>query len=581
MRRLFFIAIAASLAGCMVGPDYRRPSVDIPQSFRYGEKDARDTANTEWWKEFGDPVLDGLIAEALASNKDVKVAAANIEKAAGVLTQVRSPLFPQLNYQGDAARQRSSELMATPYPPGVANPFDSFQLFAGATWEIDLWGRIRRLTEAARAELLATREAQRGVILSLVASVAGNYLQLRGLDEQLAISRLNLSAYAESVNIFELQFQYGQVSLMNLEQARTQYETAAANIPKLESQIAQTEHSLSILLGRNPGPIVRGKTNNELAFPVIPAGLPSQLLERRPDLAQAEQNLVSVNAQIGAAKALYFPTISLTGRYGYQSENLSDLFKGPARIWSYGGSISGPIFTAGGISGQVRQAEAAQKAALLSYEKAIQSAFADVENALVDRKKLEEQLNAQKRLVDASSQYERLAKLQYDGGYAPYSTVLQAQQQLFPAELNLAQIRTALLTSFVTIYKAIGGGWVTVAEKLTQPGASSPLQPCAEEFERFCKDVRPGRGMMILCLDQRRDQLSAVCRDKVSGALARIEKARHDCAPDIASFCSGVEPGEGRLLSCLKKKLGKITPTCRDHVGHYAPIPGEQSATAK
>jgi len=477
MRRLFFIAIAVSLAGCMVGPDYRRPSVDIPQSFRYGEKDARDTANTEWWKEFGDPVLDGLIAEALAGNKDVKVAAANIEKAAGVLTQVRSPLFPQLNYQGDAARQRSSELMATPYPQGVANPFDSFQLFAGATWEIDLWGRVRRLSEAARAELLATREAQRGVILSLVASVAGNYLQLRGLDEQLAISRLNLSAYAESVKIFELQFQYGQISLMNLEQARTQYETAATTIPKLESQIAQTENSLSILLGRNPGPIARGKTNNELAFPVIPAGLPSQLLERRPDLAQAEQNLISANAQIGAAKALYFPTISLTGRYGYQSENLSDLFKGPARIWSYGGSISGPIFTAGGISGQVRQTEAAQTAALLSYEKAIQSAFADVENALVDRKKLEEQLNAQKRLVDASSQYESLAKLQYDGGYAPYSTVLQAQQQLFPAELNLSQIRTALFTSFVTIYKAMGGGWVTVAEQLTQPGASVPSRP--------------------------------------------------------------------------------------------------------
>ncbi len=471
MRRLFIIALAASLAGCMVGPDYRRPSVEMPQAFRYAEKDARQTADTEWWKAFGDPVLDGLISEALANNKDIKIAAANIEKASGVLTQVRSPLFPQLSYQGNYANQRASERNNTPVPSSVSNPFDSFQLFAGATWEIDLWGRIRRLSEAARADLLATGEARKGVVLSLVAAVASNYLQLCGLDEQLAIARLNLSAYAESVNIFELQFQYGAVSLMNVEQARTQYETAAATIPKLESQIAQTENALSILLGRNPGPIARGKINKDLAFPAIPSGLPSQLLERRPDLAQAEQNLISANAQIGAAKALYFPTIALTGSFGYESKNLSDLFKGPARVWSYGGSITGPIFTAGGISGQVRQAEAAQKAALINYEKAIQSAFADVENALVDRKKLEEQLKAQQRLVDASKQYESLAKLQYNGGYSPYSTVLQAQQQLFPAELNLAQIRTALLTSYVNIYKTMGGGWVQGADALSRKGS--------------------------------------------------------------------------------------------------------------
>ncbi len=304
------------------------------------------------------------------------------------------------------------------------------------------------------------------MILSLVASVAGNYLQLRGLDEQLAISRRNLAAYAKSVELFELQFKYGQTNMMNVEQARTQYETAAASIPQIESQIVQLENALSILLGRNPGPIPRGKTIQELAFPAIPAGLPSQLLERRPDLLQAEQNLIAANAQIGAAKAQYFPTIALTGNYGYASATLGDLFKGPSRTWSYGGSITGPIFTAGAISGQVEQTEAARKAALLSYEAAIQSAFADVENALVIREKLTGQIQAQERLVKASREYERLAKLQYDGGATSYLTVLSAQQQLFPAELNLAQQRASLFTSYANLYKAMGGGWMAEAERL-------------------------------------------------------------------------------------------------------------------
>jgi multidrug efflux system outer membrane protein len=458
----------------MIGPDYHRPVVDVPPSFHYEDKEARDTVNTDWWKEFRDPVLDGLITEALANNKNVKIAAANIEQAAGVLTQTRSPLFPQASYAGSASQQRASDRSAIPVPSGVSNPFTSYQLFGGVSWELDLWGRVRRLSEASQANLLATEEARRGVILSLVASVAGNYLQLRGLDEQLLIARSNLAAYAESVKLFELQFQYGQVSQIIVEQARTQYETAAVTIPQLESQIVQIEDALSILLGRNPGPIARGKTIQELAFPGVPTGLPSQLLARRPDIAQAEQNLIAANAQIGAAKALYFPTISLTGGYGYESKNLSDLFKGPARAWSYAGSLTGPIFTAGAISGQVKQSEAAQQAALIGYEAAIQSAFADVENALIIREKLVGQVQAQERLVKANQEYERLAKLLYDGGYAPYLTVLNAQQQLFPAELNLAQLRASLFTSFANLYKAMGGGWVKQAEKMTTVSGAPP-----------------------------------------------------------------------------------------------------------
>ena len=471
MRIFTVLIIVGLVAGCTVGPDYIRPNVDVPAAYRFEDKEVRDTANTEWWKQFQDPVLDALIIEALSNNKNIRIAAANVEKAAGVLTQTRSPLFPQIGYSGSGTKQRATEEGATPVPSSVANPQTTYQLLANASWEIDLWGRIRRLSEAAQASLLSTEEAKRGVILSLVSSVAGDYIQLLGLDMQLMIARRTLETYAESVRLFELQFRYGQVSQMNLEQARTQYETAAGTIPQIESQIAQTENALSILLGRNPGPIHRERTIFELTLPDVPSGLPSDILANRPDIRQAEQNLIAANAQIGAARALYYPTISLTGAFGVSSADLSNLFNGSARVWSYAGSVTGPIFTAGGISGQVKQAEAGRDAALFTYESSIQSAFADVENALVAREKQAEQLRAQKRLVKASKEYARLAMLQFKGGYSTYLTVLSAQQQLFPAELNYAQYLASSFNSYVNIYKAMGGGWVTISENQHQEKA--------------------------------------------------------------------------------------------------------------
>ena len=461
------LQLAALLAGCAVGPDYRRPDLDVPGSYRTEIRETADTADTEWWRQFGDPVLDALIDEALANNRDVKIAAAKVEQAAGILVQTRSPLFPQASYSGTAERQRATEYGATPLSAAIPNPQSAYQVLAGASWEIDLWGRIRRLTESAQASLLATEYARRGVVLSLVATVASTYLQLRGLDEQLRVSQMTLEAYAETVRLFELQHRHGVISRMTVEQARSQYETAASAIPGIESQVAQTENALSILLGRNPGPVERGKSILELAMPDVPAGVPSQVLERRPDILQAEQQLVAANAQIGAARALYFPTITLTGAYGQASSDLSDLFKGPARVWSYGGSVTGPIFAGGAIYGQVMQAEAGRKAALLSYQAAVQSAFGDVENALVANRKLVAQLQAQERLVRANREYARLSRLQYDGGYAPYSTVLQAERQLFPSELNLAQTRAAAFSSLVAVYQAMGGGWVMKADRRT------------------------------------------------------------------------------------------------------------------
>ena len=454
---------AVLLAACAVGPDYHRPNVDVPQAYRYAITDVTETANTAWWRQFDDPVLDQLIDEALANNKNVFIAAANVEQAAGVFVTARSPLFPQLGYSGSGARQRVPNDLVT---LGQDNPDSRYQAFATASWEIDLWGRIRRQTESARANLFATQEARRGVLLSLVAATATAYLDLRALDAQLDVANSTVDAYAQSVHLFELQFEHGVVSQMTVDQAKAQYEGAVAQRSAIEQQIVVGENALSILLGRNPGPIPRGKPIGAFAPPTVPAGLPSDLLLRRPDIAQAEQNLIAANAQIGAAKALYFPTISLTGLFGGSSGDLSDLFKGDSKAWNYTGSIVGPIFTGGGVSGQVAQAKAGQKAALAAYESAIQNAFADVENALSARTKLADQLAAQRRLVDALQGYARLALLQYNGGYTSYLTVLYANQQLFPAELQLAQVQAALLNSVTDIYKATGGGWIDEADKL-------------------------------------------------------------------------------------------------------------------
>lgn len=455
------------ITGCTLVPEYERPALEVPASFRFEPQVVAETANTVWWQQFGDPVLDALIEQALAANYDVKIAAANVEQALGIVTQTRSAWYPQIGYGGSGEKQRSPDTGLTAAIPNFPNPQETYQALLSASWELDLWGRIRSLSEAAQANLLATEEARRGVILTLVSSVAVNYINLRGLDEQLAVSQRTLANYGESVRLYNLQFKYGQTSLMTVAQTQSQYETAATQIPQIESQIAQLENALSVLLGRNPGPVPRGKPISELVQPTVPAGLPSLLLERRPDLRQAEQGLIAANAQIGAAKALYFPTISLTGAYGSSSSDMSDLFQGSTRTWNYAGQIIGPIFTFGAVSGQVAQSEAAQRAALANYELAVQNAFADVENALVANLKLGEQLAAQDRLVSALTDYERLAKLQYDGGYVPYSTVLQAQQTLFPAELTLAALRASVLSSSANIYKAMGGGWIDEADKLT------------------------------------------------------------------------------------------------------------------
>lgn len=467
MRRLIassFLVII--LAGCAIGPDYRRPEIETPQAWRYEEKEAKDVANTAWWEQFQDPVLNDLIQTALRENKDLRTATARVEEFYGLYGATRANLFPQAGYDASGSKQRVSENAFIPIPPGVSPEFNSYQAQFSASWELDIWGKLRRATEAARADLLGTEEARHGVILSLVTSVAAAYIDLRSLDRQLEISKSTAKSREDSVNVFMLRFSAGTVSELELSQAQSEYFAALAQVPALEKSVAQLENALSVLIGRNPGPIPRGKTIDELAIPAVPAGLPSDLLARRPDIRQAEQQLVAANARIGVAKGQYFPSISLTGYFGSSSTELSDLFKGPSRIWSYAGTLAGPVFTAGRIKGQMRAAEAVQQETLFSYQKAIQSGFQEVDDALVDQGRTRVQLDAQKKQVEALRTYARLARLRYNNGYTSYIEVLDAERSLFNAELSYAQTQDVLFRAFVNLYKAMGGGWVVEADRM-------------------------------------------------------------------------------------------------------------------
>jgi multidrug efflux system outer membrane protein len=453
------------LTGCMLGPDYKRPTVETPQAWRFDEKEAKDLANTAWWEQFKDPVLNELVIIAIKENKDLMIASARVEEFMGRYGFTRSALFPQVGASGAAGRQRISEVEGpAPLSPGVNPTYDAYQVLLSASWELDIWGRLRRSTEAARADLLSTEEARRAVVLTLVTSVAGAYVNLRDLDKQLEISRQTAKTREDSYKLFQLRFTGGVISELQLSQVKSEYEAALATIPQIEKSIAQQENLISILLGRNPGAIPRGKTIDELVLPSVPAGLPSDLLERRPDILQAEQDLIAANARIGAAKALYFPTISLTGFLGTSSASLSDLFSGPSKIWSYAVPISVPIFTAGAIEGQVRAAEAIQQQALFRYQKAIQNGFREVDDALIDQNRTREQLKAQFRQIEALRAYAKLARLRYENGYTSYVEVLDAERSLFDVELRYTQTQDLLFQSFVNLYKAMGGGWVVEAE---------------------------------------------------------------------------------------------------------------------
>ena len=467
----------AGLVGCTVGPNYKRPAVDVPGEYRGVAPDASDKSyaqpepripqqpetqptaqslgDEKWWEVFQDKELQNLIRTALENNYDVRIAAARVLQAQAQLGIVRADQFPSLGVGGNITSQQSPQI----------GPIPSYQttlgsLNAAAAWNLDFWGKYRRATESARANLLANQWAQKEVISTLVANIAADYFVLRQLDLELEISKRTYGSRNESLQLTQKLEQTGISSLLDVRQSEQLVYTAATEIPDLERQIAQEENAISILLGKNPGDIPRGlKLTEQPHAPEVPAGLPSALLERRPDIRQAEQNLIAANAQIGVAKAAYFPQISLTGTAGYESPALTNLFTGPAGAWTLAAAFTQPIFEGGRLKSNVRFTEAQHEQLLLTYQQNIQGAFRDVSNALVAYRKDREFRVQQQNLLEAAQDAARLSNERFNAGTTDYLEVLTNETNAFSAELGLAQAQGNELIALVQLYQALGGGW--------------------------------------------------------------------------------------------------------------------------
>jgi multidrug efflux system outer membrane protein len=480
MKPAFAIGLVALLlTGCAVGPNYQRPVVQTPQSFRTAEPAAsvqspatqpapQAAANTgladlKWWEVFNDPQLQDLIRTGLVQNYDLRDAVARVEAARASLGITRSNQYPNVSGSGDLEITRLSRDGSFQIPASLAPSQNrnwgqaSLNLLS---FEVDIWGRLRRATEAARANLLSADENRKAVVTTLVSDLATSYFSLRELDYELEISQRTLGTRKESLELIKMRQTGGVATQLDLRQGEQLVYTAAETIPTLQQQIEQTENQITLLLGKNPGGIPRGRslTAQELP-PDVPGGLPSALLERRPDIRAAEEALRAANAEIGVAKAAYFPQISLSGLLGGQSSQLSSLFSGPHSTWSFIPQVSQPIFTAGRLKSGVRLAEAERQSALIHYEKTIQTAFTEVSNALIAHQRARESRVQQEALVVALEDRTRLAYVRYRGGVDTQLNALDADRDLFQAQLSLSQIRLNELLSVVQLYKALGGGW--------------------------------------------------------------------------------------------------------------------------
>jgi len=454
------LVIVGWLAGCTVGPDYKRPEVLLPADWRNGSEARDSLGDLGWWELFKDPALHELISTAVVANRDVQIAVARVLESRAQLGVARAAQFPQVNANGSYQYTRPFSKNSPMLQGGETFTGDDWQAGMDLTFELDLWGRLRRGTEAARAELLASEETRRAVLMTLVADVARTHFDLLELDRELEIARRTRQTRQVSLDLQRRRFEQGLSTQLDVDRAEAEVAVAAATVPDLERRIAQTENGLSVLLGRNPGPIARGSPlDGQRLPPEVPAGLPSVLLERRPDIRQAQQTLVAANARIGVAKAEYFPQVSLTGLFGVESVSLSDLFTKGSRFWSIGPTMTVPIFTAGRVSNTVKGFEARQQQAAIQYLQAIQQAFREVEDALVFHRKAREIRTERERRAAANRRALSLANLRYERGLSTQLEVLDAERQLFSAELDLASTTRDQLGAVVQLYKALGGGW--------------------------------------------------------------------------------------------------------------------------
>ena len=463
-----------TLGGCALGPDYERPPVAEPDSFRLqpGETlEEASLADLGWWELFEDENLQALIRKALVENKSVRIAVARVREARALLAATGADLFPRIDGKGSLQRNQVSQAVVRQFGLGRGGNLPQipattqFRATADLSFELDFWGRLRRATEAAQADLLARESARRTVVLTLVSDLAKAYFELQELDAELEVAKSTLKTRQEALGLIRLRKLVGQRSTREIRRAEQDVARAQAVIPDLERQIGQKEHQLTLLMGRNPARIIRGTSLRDHSLPPeVPAGLPSALLERRPDIVEAEQRLVAANAKIGVAKAAFFPQISLTGNFGAQSLQFADLFVGSSRVWMFGPTLTVPIFNMGRNRANLEVTRAQQEQALASYERTIQQAFREVEDALLAHQKIREVRTERERLVKLASEALELAQLEYLNGKASYLEVLGAQREALNAETALAQTQRNHLLTVVQLYKSLGGGWIPQPE---------------------------------------------------------------------------------------------------------------------
>jgi multidrug efflux system outer membrane protein len=468
--RPLFVALLLGTA-CNVGPDYKRPELPLPEGWRELAANEQQTlANTPWWELFQDPELVKLIQIALAENKDLKIAVERIEEARARYGFTRAEKFPRVDGFAAAGKSQSSANGGIPIPSGVDRTQSSYGVGVSAFWELDFFGRVRRATESELAQLYATEQSRRAVVLALVADVARAYIDLRDLDRRLEISRRTLESRVAYVQLARDLFEGGKTSELDWRQAEAELHRTASLVQDFEGLVRQKENELSLLLGRNPGEIARGRSLDQLGVPpCAPAGLPSELLERRPDVREAEEQLAASNARIGVAKALLYPSIALTGSFGWESTELGGLFDSQSQAWSLSANLLQPIFNAGQNRRRVEVSESQQRQALYAYERSVLQAFREVEDSLVDSRQSSLRRGSERERVAAERKVLELAELRYRGGVAAYLDVLDAQRSLFNAELDEAGAMRDEFVSRIQLYKALGGGWPQEPE--AQPAA--------------------------------------------------------------------------------------------------------------
>jgi multidrug efflux system outer membrane protein len=456
-RWLAMVLPALAIASCTVGPNYKAPEVSTPQTFRdqAPQPDASSLADAPWWAVFDDKVLQTLVDEALANNLDIQVAITRVEQARALVGVARSEALPQVGYQAVAGGERTPS-------PGISGQPLTYAAYAGvinATWELDVWGRIRRSTEAARANLMAQEDIRRGVMLTLVSDLAASYFQLLELDRELVIAQQSAVDYRKNVKLFTLRYEAGRDARLPVDRAQADYQSSQDSIAELTLLIGQQENIISVLLGGYPKGIERGRPLGEQSMPVTPLGQTTDLLKRRPDILAAEQRMIQANAQVGVAKADFYPTIGLSALVGGEGFNLEKVGFSGLGIWNAAGSVAGPIFTGGRLTETLRQRRAYWDETVAEYKNTILTAFKETSDALIAQRNLADRRAALQIRVQSLRDAVALALVRYDAGRASYFEVLEAEQLLYPAEYTLAQTQGNQLVAVVNLYKALGGGW--------------------------------------------------------------------------------------------------------------------------